>query len=178
MELDLGKLKVTVAPYVDKDGVVHELSQEDFFRLAAEAGWTGEFNQGKSIKWMGGEIFNPVQASLPIGYQPQDSIEVMIQAAIQKYKESQDNEADDFIDMEDFEVPDELPDLTTLYEFASMEVEAPAPKPAPEKSAKELMEDRVRAELEFEELKARQRRIRAAMNDPGPAGLVDGEGGQ
>lgn len=168
-------LKVRVVP--DENG---EVPPDDVLLDAAKAaGWSMDPGTGKSIRWNGGEIFNPMPHALPIGYVPEDSIEVRIQKALRDYREAQDVEIDDIVDAEDFDVPDELPDLSTIYEFVAMDKEVPAPPPTT-KSARELAMEKVQADLDLEDMRAAERGRRAALRAAKPiyGDIPEGEGGR
>lgn len=162
------KVRVVVPP--DEDGVVP--SQEELVALATAAGWTDSPLDGKSIRYKGGEIFNPLPVAPPIGYVPRDPLEDRLHRMIKSHLlEGQEQIEESAADVLDFEVDEDLPDLTTIYEFAGMQDEMPAPPPK-EVSA----EDRAMAEVEYEALKekARKRRVReeaarrALLDDTGP----------
>lgn len=159
--------KVRVTWPVGEDGTIP--SEAEMVRLATEAGWSDSPLDGKAILYNGGEILNPVPVAPPIGYVPRDPLEdrlrAMVQSAVLAGKEELEETAADVLD---FDIPDELPDLTTIYEFAGMQDEAPAPP------AKELTPaEKAAMEVEYEELKALERKRRTRQEAARRALLVD-----
>lgn len=152
------KLKVVVAP--NEDGVIP--SNEDLIKAAEAAGWSDDPGTGKAILLPDAngnpayEVFNPMPFAPPIGFEPTPPIEQLIRDRVKLELDrlKDDDEIDDINDAEDFDVPDELPPLQTIYEFIAMEVEAPAVRAEPDPK------DRIKAELEYEELKDRERLLR------------------
>lgn len=121
------KFKVVVSP--DADGVVPDLAQDDLIRKAQEAGWTDDPRDGRAFLLPDGrEILNPVPLEPPIGFTPTDSIDKLIQDRVREALRGlrgEDTIDEDIHDLEDFDIPDELPDLTTIYEFMGMEADIP-----------------------------------------------------
>lgn len=150
----MDKIQVVVSP--DDQGVIPEVTVED----AANAGWSDDPGDGKAIlvpDVRGApayEVFNPLPIAPPIGWEPTPPIEQLIADRVKREFDRlrDEDEMDDIVDAEDFDVPDELPALETIYEFIGMEPEAPRVK---EMSA----EDRAKAHVEYEEILERHRRL-------------------
>lgn len=148
------KVKVRVAP--DDLGQVPEVTVEDL----AEAGWSDDPGTGKAVlvpDERGApayEIVNPLPIAPPIGWEPTPPIEQLIRdrvkAEFDRLKD--DDEIDDIVDAEDFEIPDELPPLETIYEVIGMEPQAPSVKPL-------SAEERAQADVAYEEVLDRHRRL-------------------
>lgn len=149
---DPPKLRIEVRP--DADGVVP--SADDLLKAAADAGWTDDPGEGKAILIpdergaRGYEVFNPLPFAPPIGYEPTPPIEELIaqrvKTALQGLRD--DEEIDDEKDVVDFDVPDELPPLSTIYEFAAMDPEAPALPPDTRTPAQRYVDDMEAIEAE------------------------------
>lgn len=152
------KLKVVVYP--DADGVVP--SPEELLALAKAAGWSEDPGTGITVLINdergapGYEVVNPMPFAPPIGFEPTPPIEQLIRDRVQLEIDRlrDDDEIDDIVDAEDFDVPDELPQLETIYEFIAMEREAPAVKNEP------TAEERARADADYIELVEKQRLLK------------------
>lgn len=125
------------------------------------AGWSDDPGDGKAILAPdergapGYEVLNPLPFAPPIGWEPTPPIEQLVaQLTRQEFERLRDeDEIDDVIDAEDFDVPDELPPLETIYEVLAMTPEAPA---LPRDSKPDL-EDKAKADVEYEEALQRER---------------------
>lgn len=153
-------LKIEIAP--DADGVVRDVSE--VLKSAEGAGWSDDPGTGKAVMLLaangrpGYEVGNPMSFAPPVGWEPTPPIEQLIRDRVKlEYERLRDgDEIDDIIDAEDFDVPDELVPLETIYEVIAMEPEAPAiPREEP-------LEKRVARHLDEEEAvtKARLERKR------------------
>lgn len=186
------KIGVRIAP--NADGEV--MGNEEFLAAAEAAGWSEDPGTGKAILVPdergapGYEILNPLPFAPPIGYEPTPPIDELIRTRVREAMDQlkDDEEIDDIIDAEDFDIPDELPQLETIYEVLGMEDQAPALK------AQEVSEeDRAKADAEYAELVEKHRKLtkhraRAAFlkrqeedralygDDPPPRDQADGEG--
>lgn len=150
------KIKVEVKPLAD--GTVP--AEGELLELAVEAGWSEDPGTGKAILIPdergapGYEVLNPLPHAPPIGWEPTPPIEELIRQRVQtEMRKWEDEEVDDIVDAEDFDIPDELPALDTIYEFMGLEREAPAVKPP-------TAEERAAADVAYEELLEQHRRMR------------------
>lgn len=149
------KLKIEIVP--DSDGVVREVG--DVLSAAQAAGWSDDPGTGKAVMLPGAngrpgyEVPNPMSFAPPIGWEPTPPIEQLIRDRVKlEYDRLKgEDEIDDIIDAEDFDVPDELPPLETIYEVIAMEPEAPRLPP------EEPLEKRVSRHLDEEEALTRAR---------------------
>ena len=184
---------------MDKIKVVVDRDRVDPTSIDAKAmeaaGWSDDPGTGKAIlvpDERGNpayEVLNPLPFAPPIGWQPTPPLDELIRQRVQDEvsRLKDEDEVDDVIDAEDFDVDDETVPLETIYEVIAMKPEAPALP----KDAKEDLEDRVKADLDYEEMVVKQRLLRkrhreAALvkqkeesdllygSDPEP----NGEGGQ
>jgi len=154
------KIKVEVAP--DANGEIVDI--EEMIPKMTAAGWSDDPGTGKAVLLPdergapGREVLNPLPFAPPIGFEPTPPLEELIRDRVRREVASlrDDEEIDDILDAEDFEVDDELPPLETIYEVVAMKPEAPKMERLPEPS----LEDRVKAEVEYEELKDRERLLR------------------
>lgn len=104
---------------------------------AEQAGWSDDPGEGVAVLLLDErgnpayEVFNPMEFAPPIGFEPTPPLEELIRDRVRAEFERlrDDDEIDDIIDAEDFDVPDELPPLETMYEVIAMERQAPALKP-------------------------------------------------
>lgn len=152
----MDKVRVVVRP--DHLGVIPEVTIEDL----EAAGWSDDPGTGKAVLVPNEagvpayEVVNPLPMAPPIGWEPTPPIEELIrQRVAEAFALRDDDEIDDIIDAEDFDIPDELPPLETIYEVVGMEPQAPAMK---EPSA----EERAAADVAYEELLERHRRMNRA----------------
>jgi len=155
------KLKIRVDVRPDPDGVVPDITE--ILEDAEQAGWSDDPGTGVAVMLLDGngnpayEVLNPMPFALPIGYEPTPPIEQLIRDRVKSElsRLKDDDELDDINDAEDFDIPDELPPLETIYEVIAMDREAPALK-----DTGPSLEDRAKADVEYEELKERQRLLR------------------
>lgn len=160
MEKGLEKLKVVISP--DDDGVVREVSIDDL-RLAA---WSSDPGTGKAVMLPdkngnpGYEVHSPLVFAPPIGYEATPPIEQLIADRVKaEYDRLKgDDEVDDILDAEDFDVPDEEIPLDTIYEVIAMKPEVPQLKK--QKDRETELTEKAKADLEYEELKERERHNR------------------
>lgn len=108
---------------------------DEFFAAATAAGWSDDPGTGKAILIKdkshpnyGGEILNPQPMAPPVGYVAEDTLEDMVRRHMQKQFNLM--QADMIIeeneeDVDDYDVPDELPDLESIYTVREMEPEVP-----------------------------------------------------
>lgn len=144
----VNKAVVVIPPGAEFEG------GKDFYESAEDAGWSDDPGTGKAILALdergapGYEVLNSVPMAPPIGYEPSDSIDVMIQKRLAKYFAEGDSTVLDESEEEanDFDVPDDLPDLRTIYEVVEMIPEAP--------SVRDTMTEAVSAALERERKRA------------------------
>lgn len=152
----MDRLRVDIRPLVD--GSVP--SDEEMLEKAVEAGWSDDPGTGHAILVEdergapGYEVLNPLPVAPPIGWTPTPPLEELIRDHVRReFVQLQgEDELDDIIDAEDFDVPDELPDLSTIYEFVGMEPQAPEAR-VKEASPEEL----AKAEADRLDLVDRQR---------------------
>jgi len=134
-------------------------SEEALLAAAKAAGWTDDPRDGRRLLLRDengkdlGEILNPLPIAPPVGYKPRDPLWERLEA-IARQNGADDRPEETLADMLDFDIPDELPELSTVYEFAGMQDEAPAPPP---KSLTD--EERAAFEVEYEELKEKARAL-------------------
>lgn len=105
------------------------------------------------------EVLNPLQFAPPIGYQPTPPIEELIRDRVNT--ELMRLKGDEVIDSEedenDFDVPDDLPPLETIYEVIAMKADAPT---IPKVDPKEELSAKARADLDYWEAIDRERLLR------------------
>lgn len=149
--------KVRVAVHPDHNGVIADVGIEDL----RVAGWSEDPGTGKAVLVADErgnpayEVLNPLPIAPPIGWVPTPPIEQLIRESVaREFALRDDEEVDDINDAEDFDVADELPALETIYEVIGMEPQAPAVK-APSD------EERAAAEVAYEEVLERHRRVNA-----------------
>lgn len=92
------------------------------------AGWSDDPGTGVAVILPDGrEVLNPVPMAPPIGYVAQPTLmemmEQMLRVKLQQLRD--DDEVDTADDAEDFDIPDELGEPPTMYEFVSMADEFP-----------------------------------------------------
>lgn len=153
--MEFSKVRVVVRPdhlgVLPEDGLVMERMKD--------AGWSEDPGTGKAVMVddergnPAYEVLNPIPMAPPIGWVPTPPIEELIrQRVAQEFMLREDEEIDDINDAEDFDIPDELPPLETIYEVMGMEPQAPAVKePTPE--------ERAAAQVAYEEVLDRHRRV-------------------
>lgn len=151
----MDKFKVTVSPNADGEVVDEQVLLDG----AVKAGWSEDPGTGKAILVPdergapGYEVGSPIPVAPPIGWVPTPPIEQLISERVaREFQLRDEEEIDDIVDMEDFDVADELPPLETIYEFIAMEPQVPAVKPL-------SPEERAKAEVEYEEVLDRHRRV-------------------
>lgn len=152
------KLVIEVRP--DANGEVP--ANDVLLKAAQAAGWSDDPGEGKAVLLPdergapGYEVLNPLPFAPPIGFTPTPPIEQLIRdrVALEVARLRDEDEIDDILDAEDFDIPDELPPLETIYEFISMTPEAPEVKSEPS------LEDRAKADAEYEEHLERARVLR------------------
>lgn len=151
-------LKIEIVPSFS--GEIRDVSS--ILDEALAAGWSDDPGQGKAvlIKDDNGnpayEVFNPMGFAPPIGFEPTPPIDQLIRerVALEVERLRDDEEIDSEDEVNDFDVPDELPPLETYYEVIAMEPTAPSiPKTKdPAERAKEY--------LDLEETVTRERLLR------------------
>lgn len=108
---------------------------EEFFAAATAAGWSDDPGTGKAILIRdpshpnyGGEILNPQPMAPPVGYVAEDTLEDMVRRHMQKQFNLMQGDMiieEDESEVDDFDVPDDLPDLESIYTVREMEPEVP-----------------------------------------------------
>lgn len=101
------------------------------------------------------EVPNPMEFAPPIGFEPTPPVEQLIRDRVRLEFERLrgEDEIDTIEDADDFDVPDELPPLETMYEVIAMEKQAPKlPEPT--------LQDRAKADAEYMEMVERERIMR------------------
>ena len=149
--------KIAVNVTANLDGEVP--SDDVLLDMATKAGWSDDPGTGHAVLIPdergnpGYEVVSPLPHAPPIGWTPTPPIDELIrQRVAQEFARHDDEEIDDVIDAEDFDIPDELPNLETIYEFMGVEREAPAVKPP-------TREQQAEAQVAYEELLERHRRV-------------------
>lgn len=151
------KLKIAVDQHrVDPTSITMD-------KLAA-AGWSDDPGQGKTLLAPdergapGYEILNPMPFAPPIGWEPTPPIEELIRQRVsdELSRLKAEDEVDDIVDAEDFDIDDELPPLETIYEVIAMKPESPA---LPKDSMPDAAET-AKAQVDLEELVAQERLMR------------------
>lgn len=152
------KIHVKIAP--SDIGEVRTVEAEEI----VNAGWSDHPGTGHAILLPDErgnpayEVLNPMPFAPPIGHQPTPPIEQLIRervfAEITRLKG--EDEIDTAEDQDDFDIPDELPDLSTIYEVIAMEAEAPK---IPEKKEPD-MDARAKADVDYFEALERERLLR------------------
>lgn len=109
------------------------------------AGWSDDPGTGVAVILPDGrEVLNPVPMAPPIGYVAQPTLmemmEQMLRVKLQQLRD--DDEVDTAEDAEDFDIPDELGEPPTMYEFVSMADEFPEFRAARESRPEAEPEDR------------------------------------
>lgn len=158
---NLERLKVRIEP--SADGELRSVTPDQL----RDARWSDDPGTGKAVMLPGDnnrpgyEVLSPMIFAPPIGYEATPPIDQLIRERVRdEYARlKDDDEVDDIIDAEDFDVDDDEVPLETIYEVIAMKPEVPnIPKdknPAP-------LDERVKADLEYEEamMKARLDRKR------------------
>lgn len=155
MNDNLEKMEVRISP--SDDGEVRSVSVDEL----RSAGWSDDPGTGKAVllpadnNRPGYEVISPMIFAPPIGYEATPPIDELIRARVKSEYDrlKDDEEIDDIIDAEDFDVEDDDVPLDTIYEVIAMTPEAPK---LPAKSQPDLTE-RAKADLEYEELLSRER---------------------
>lgn len=149
--------KISVNVTANLDGEVP--NDGTLLEMASAAGWSDDPGTGHAVLIPdergapGYEVINPLPHAPPIGWEPTPPIEELIrQRVAAEFALRDDEEVDDIIDAEDFDIPDELPNLETIYEFMGVEREAPAVKPP-------TKEQQAEAQVAYEELLEKHRRV-------------------
>lgn len=152
---NLERMEVRISP--DDDGVVRTVTPDEL----RAAGWSDDPGQGKAVMLPaangrpGYEVISPMIFAPPIGYEPTPPIDELIRDRVrQEYDRLKgEDEVDDILDAEDFDVEDDTVPLETIYEVIAMKPEVPS---LPKDSKPDLSE-KVKADLEYEELLMRER---------------------
>lgn len=153
---------------MDKIRVVVDQHRVDPTDVDAEkmklAGWSDDPGTGKAIlvpDERGNpayEVLNPLPFAPPIGWEPTPPLDELIRqrVSLEVQRLRDEDEIDDIVDAEDFEVDDELPPLETIYEVIAMKAEAPRIP----KDAKADLADAVKADLDYAEMLEREKLLR------------------
>lgn len=149
----MDKLKISLA---------HEFQGQakEVLSKAEHAGWSDDPGTGLPVMLVDArgnpayEVPNPMQFAPPIGFEPTPPVEQLIRDRVRLEVERLrgEDEIDSLEDADDFDVPDELAPLETMYEVIAMEKEAPKLK-TPEPT----MEERARQDAEYMEMVDRER---------------------
>lgn len=159
---DLSKIQINLQPtdigeVRDTSGLLLAMEKND---------WSDDPGTGVAILYAdergngGYEVLNPMPFAPPIGYEPTQPIEELIKERVElRLKQLHAlEEIDTPEEADDFDVSDDLPPIESLYEIHAMKPEAPdLPKKRP---SKEDLEEAAKLELEYEELKERERLLR------------------
>jgi len=153
------KLKINVDRRIDQATVLDQ---------AENAGWSDDPGTGVAVMALDErgarayEVLNPMPFAPPIGWEPTPPIEELVrQRVISELARLKDeDEIDNITDAEDFDVPDELPPLETIYEVVAMESESPALRDSRKVDPKAAALEKVKADLDYEELMTRERLMR------------------
>lgn len=153
--MENSKMRVRISP--DEDGVVREVSHADL----EAAGWSDDPGTGKAVMLPaangrpGYEVLSPMVFAPPIGYEATPPIDELISSRVRQEFErlKDDDEIDDILDAEDFDVEDDTVPLETIYELVAMAPEVPS---LPKDSKPDLTE-KAKMDIEYEELLARER---------------------
>lgn len=156
---DKPKIKVQIAP--SDIGEVRSIEINDM----QLAGWSDDPGQGEAIMLPNEndmpsyEVLSPLQFAPPIGYQPTPPIEELIRdrVHVELQRLRGEDVVDDKDDENDFDVPDDLPPLETIYEVIAMKADAP---PLPKVDPKEELSAKARADLDYWEAIDRERLLR------------------
>lgn len=155
---NLERMEVRVSP--SDDGVVRSVTPDEL----RAAGWSADPGTGKAVMLPGDngrpayEVLSPMIFAPPIGYEPTPPIDELIRDRVRKEFErlKDDDEVDDILDAEDFDVEDDEVPIETIYEVIAMKPEVPQLK----KDTKPDLSERVKADIEYEELLAKERIMR------------------
>lgn len=108
----------------------------EFFDAAMDAGWSDDPGTGKAIlitdplhENYGAEILNPQPMAPPVGYVAEDTLEDMVRRHMQKqFNLMQGDEIieEDENEVDDFDVPDDLEDLESIYNVKELVPEVPS----------------------------------------------------
>lgn len=153
------KIKVKITP--SEFGEVRDIQPEEM----KNNGWSDHPGEGIAIlipderENPAYEVVSPLQFAPPIGYEPtpplHELIKTRIRDALRELKDSDEIDSED--EANDFEIDDEVPDPTTIYEVLSMKEEAPR---IPEKDPKEELSAKARADLDYWEEVEKERALR------------------
>lgn len=164
MSEKLHRIPVELTPRADQVDDIHDIQYTEIYERMREGGWTDSPTDGKAILLPDRngnpayEVLNPVPLAPPIGWTPTPPIEQLIadRVKVEVDRLRGEQEVDDIIDAEDFDIPDELPPLETIYEVVAMEPEAPGLKG----ETKVSMEEAARQEAEYLDLVEQQKLLR------------------
>lgn len=149
--------KFQVKLYPDHLGVLPD--EGAVMEQMKEAGWSDDPGTGRAVlvpDERGApayEVLSPIPVAPPIGWQPTPPIEELINSIVKReFARFDEEEVDDINDAEDFDIPDDLPPLETIYEVIGMEPQAPRVK-------EPTAEERAAADIAYEEVLERHRRV-------------------
>lgn len=156
---DKPKIQVRVTP--SDIGEVREVEINDM----QLAGWSDDPGTGIAILLPDErdnpayEVLSPLKFAPPIGYQPTPPIEELIRdrVKVELHRLRGEDVVDSEEDENDFDVPDDLPPLETIYEVIAMKADAP---PIPKTDPKEELSAKARADLDYWEAVDRERLLR------------------
>lgn len=157
--MEKGKIVVRIQP--SEFGEVRSVDHNEM----EMAGWSDDPGTGEAILLpnendMGSyEVLSPLQFAPPIGYQPTPPIDQLIRERVAGELERLRGDAvvDTEEDLDDFDVPDDIPPLETIYEVRAMEAEVPK---VPKVDPKEELSAKARADLDYWEAVDRERLLR------------------
>lgn len=155
------KIKVKIQP--SEFGEVRDIEPHEM----TNAGWTDHPGEGIAIlipderENPAYEVVSPLQFAPPIGYDPTPPLAELIKSRVQQsLAQLAGGDAIDTIDEQnDFDVPDDVPDPTTIYETIAMEAEVPR-IPESNESKKAELTAKARADLDYWEEVEKERLLR------------------
>lgn len=153
------KIKVKITP--SEFGEVRDIDPADM----VNCGWTDHPGEGIAIMLPDErdnpayEVPSPLQFAPPIGYQPTPPLHELIKMRVRQEltQLKGDEEVDTEADQNDFEIDDDIPDPTTIYEVVAMKEEAPRIPPADPKAE---LTAKARADLDYWEEIEKERLLR------------------
>lgn len=153
------KIKVKITP--SEFGEVRDIQPEEM----KNNGWSDHPGQGIAIlipderETPAYEVVSPLQFAPPIGYEPTPPLHELIKSRVKDVLSQLkgDQEIDSAEEADDYEVDDDIPDPTTVYEVLAMREEAPR---IPKKDPKEELTAKARADLDYWEEVEKERLLR------------------
>lgn len=142
------------------------ITSGEFFEVAKENGWSEDPGTGRAVLLLDSrgnpayEVGNPMPFAPPIGWEPTPPLDQLIRDRVRDefQRLKGEEEIDDINDANNFDIPDELPPLETIFELMGMEEQAPAVEKEPSEADRALAEANYQELVDMERLKIRRNR--------------------